>query len=230
MTWHDVAIILHLVLFVYWLGADVGVFYASRFVTNPELSTQARGVALKIVDVIDMAPRVCLVLILPSGVTLMATSGYGRDVFAGWPVAAIWVAGLAWLALVLVDHFRSDRLGRLVHQVDLVVRVGLVVGLLGVVVYTVAVDRPFGVTTHPAWLAGKVAAYALCIACGVAIRLRLTGFGPAWAQLLRTGSDPTVETALRRSLSGTLPFVYAIWGLVFLAAVLGVVQPGSTAP
>jgi hypothetical protein len=228
MTAHDLAIILHLLLFVYWLGADMGVFYASRFVTNPGLSTEARGVALKIVDFVDMAPRVCLVLILPSGVTLMATSSYGRDVFAGWPVVAIWVAGLAWLALVLVDHVRSDRLGRLVHRVDLVVRVGLVGGLLGVAGYTLAVDRPFGVTTHPAWLAGKVGAYALCIACGVAIRLRLTGFGPAWAQLLRNGSDQAVEDTLRRSLRGTLPFVYAIWGLVVVAAVLGVVQPGST--
>lgn len=228
LTLGNLAIVLHLLLFVYWLGADLGVFYTSRFVTRPDLSAETRGVALRIMDFVDMSPRICLVLILPSGVTLMAASDYGRDLFAGWPLVAVWVAGLAWLALVLIDHRRGpDRFGRLVHRTDLVVRLGLVLGLLGVVGYTLAVDEPFGVTTHPAWLAGKVGAYALCIGCGMAIRLRLAPFGPAWAQLLRTGGDDDVEARIRRSVRGTLPYVYAIWGLVVLAAVLGVLKPGA---
>ncbi len=228
-TLQNLAIVLHLLLFVYWLGSDIGVFYTSRFVTRPDLSIQARGVAVKIMDVVDMAPRICLVLFLPSGVTLMAASDYGRDIFGGWPLVAIWVAGLGWLALVIADHRRRpDRLGTLVHRADLVVRVTLVVGLLAVAGYTVVAERPFGVTTNPNWLAGKVAAYALCIACGVAIRLRLAPFGPAWAEVVAGRSTPDVERRLERSVRGTLPFVYAIWALVVVAAVLGVVKPGST--
>ena len=227
---HHLAIVLHLILFAYWLGGDLGVFYASRFVTRPDLSPEARGVATKVMDVVDMSPRICLVLFLPSGVTLMAASDYGRDIFAGWPLVAVWVAGLAWLALVIADHRRRpDRLGTLVHRTDLAVRFGLVAGLLGVSGYALIAVRPFGVTTNPDWLAAKVAAYALCIACGLAIRIRVAPFGPAWAELLRTGSSPDVEARIRSSVRGTLPFVYAIWTLVVVAAVLGVVQPGSTA-
>jgi hypothetical protein len=227
---HDLAIVLHLILFAYWLGGDLGVFYASRFVTRPDLSPEARGVATRVMDVVDMSPRICLVLILPSGVTLMAASDYGRDIFSGWPLVAVWVAALGWLALVIADHRRRpDRLGTLVHRTDLTVRFGLVLGLLAVAGYTFIAVRPFGVTTNPDWLAGKVAAYALCIACGLAIRIRVAPFGPAWAELLRTGSSPAVEARIRSSVRGTLPFVYAIWTLVVVAAVLGVVQPGSTA-
>ena len=223
------AIILHLILFAYWLGADLGVFYASRFVTRPDLSIPARAVALKVVDVVDMAPRICLVLILPSGVTLMAASEYGGEIFGGWPLLVIWIAGLSWLGLVIADHRRRpDRLGTLVHRTDLVVRLILVFGLLAVAGYTVVAERPFGVTTNPLWLAGKVAAYAICIACGVGIRVRLAGFGPAWATLVAGGTTPDVERRLERSLRGTLPFVFVIWALVIVAAVLGVVKPGST--
>jgi putative copper export protein len=228
---HDLAIVLHLILFAYWLGGDLGVFYASRFVTRPDLSAEARGVATRVMDVVDMSPRICLVLILPSGVTLMAASDYGRDIFGGWPLVAVWVAALAWLALVIADHRRRpDRLGALVHRTDLVIRFVLVLGLCGTAVYAFAAARPFGVTTNPDWLAGKVAAYALCIACGLAIRIRVAPFGPAWTELVRTGSSPEVEARIRSSVRGTLPFVYAIWTLVVVAAVLGVVQPGSTAP
>lgn len=227
---HNLAIILHLVLFAYWLGADLGVFYASRFVIRPDLSVQTRGIVLKVMDFVDMSPRICLCLFLPSGVTLMAASEFGRDIFSGWPLVAIWVAGLAWLVLIIADHRRKPgRLGTLVHRTDLGVRLTLVVGLLAVSAYTVVVAKPFGVTTNPIWLAGKVAAYALCIACGLAIRLRLAPFGPAWVTLLKSGSSPEVETRIRGSVRGTLPFVYAIWTLVLVAAVLGVAKPGSAA-
>ena len=229
-TWQNLAIILHLVLFCYWLGADLGVFYASRFVIRPDLSVQARGTVLKVMDFVDMSPRIAMALFLPSGVSLMAASDFGRAIFGGWPLVLAWVGGLCWLALVLLDHKRpAGSLGRLIHRTDLGVRFALVAGLLGVSIYTAVVDKPFGVSTNPTWLAGKVGAYALCIACGLGIRLRFAPFSPAWAALLRDGSSPEVEARIRSSVRGTLPYVYAIWALVLVAAILGVAKPGSTA-
>lgn len=224
----DAAVLLHLVLFVYWLGGDLGVFYASRFVLRPDLPPAARAVAARIMVVVDMAPRICLVLILPSGVTLMALSPYGTA-FAGRPLAAVWVFGLAWLAVVVLDHRRGDTpLGRRLRDADLAVRFALVAGLLGVSVYTLVDPTPFGAQTNPRWLAGKVAAYALCILCGVLIRRRLRPFGPAFGRLVASGPSADVERAIRTSVQGCLPFVWAIWTLVLIAAALGVAKPGST--
>ncbi|MFA1541945.1 hypothetical protein [Actinomadura monticuli] len=227
---HSMAVLLHLLLFVYWLGGDLGVFYASRFILRPDLSPEARAVGARVMSVVDMAPRVCLVLFLPSGVTLMAAGPFGRDLLPGWTVALAWAGGLAWLALVLYDHVRgATPLGRVARLLDLAVRGGLAAGLLGVAAYTIAAPEPFGVTTNPRWLGAKAGAYALCILGGVMIRWRLRPFGPAFARLMAAGSSPEVERDIRASVRGCLPYVYAVWAMVLLAAFLGVVKPGTTA-
>lgn len=227
---HSLAVLLHVLLLTYWLGADLGVFYSSRFVTNPDLKPEARAVAAKVMHAVDMGPRICLVLILPSGVTLMALDDLGRDIFGGWPLAVVWVAAFVWLALVVMDYRRQpQRYADLVHRLDIAVRLLLVAGLLGTAGYTVAVSEPFGVTSNPKWLAGKVAAYALCIAGGLMIRVKLKPFGPAFARLMTSGSTPDLETEIRGSVRGCLPFVYLIWVMVVVAAFLGIVKPGSTA-
>lgn len=229
-NYQSLAILLHILLLTYWLGTDLGVYYTSRFVTDPETSIPARLVAGKIMDVVDMSPRICLVLFLPSGVTLMALSELGRDVFGGWPLILIWIASLGWLALVILDHRKQpERFADLFHRTDYVVRILLVLGLLGVAAYTAIASEPFGVQSNPKWLAGKVAAYALCILGGLMIRVRLQPFAPAFAKLMTSGSSPEVEGQINRSVRGTLPYVYLIWFLVLLAAFLGVVKPGSTA-
>lgn len=228
LSWLSLAIFLHILLFVYWLGGDLGVFYAARFITDPMVALPGRNVATRIMHVVDMSPRVCLVLFLPSGVTLMALDDLGRDIFLGWPLVAIWVAGLAWLALVIMDFRKSpQRYAPLVARVDFVIRSVLVVALLGVAAYTFAAEQPFGVDSNPRWLAGKVAAYAICIFGGLMIRVRLRPFGAAYAEL-QTGSTPEVETTLKRSIQGSLPFVYLVWAMVLTAALLGVVKPGAT--
>ena len=227
---HSFAILLHILLLTYWLGADLGVFYSSRFVTNPGARPEARAVAAKVMHAVDMAPRVCLVLILPSGVTLMALDSLGQQIFGGWPLVLVWLAAFAWLALVVMDYRRKpQRYADLVHRLDFVVRIVLVAGLLGTAVYTMAASEPFGVTSNPKWLAGKVAAYAVCIAGGLMIRVKLKPFAPAFARLMSSGSTPEVESEIRGSVRGCLPYVYLIWIMVVIAAFLGVVKPGSTA-
>ena len=224
----DAALLLHLLLLTYWLGADLGVFYSSRYVLKPELTPASRAVALKIMAWLDVAPRLCLVLFLPSGVTLMALDDYGKDIFAGWPLVGVWAAGLAWLGLVLADHvLHESPLHALVRRLDLLVRFAVVIGLLGSAAYALVADSPFGVDTNPKWLGGKVALYAVAVGCGIAIRFRLRPFPAAFGRLLTSGSSPEVEHDLRGAIVGSQPYVAAIWLCVLGSAVLGVVKPGA---
>ena len=228
---HSFAVLLHIVLFAYWLGGDVGVYYASRYIIRSEVGPEARAVSTKIMHGVDIAPRVSLVLILPSGITLMAWGPLGDDFFVhGWLLALVWVAGLAWLTVSLIDYRGGDTpIARFSQKADLLVRYSLSVVLVGIGLYTIFATDPFGVDTNPRWLGAKVAAYALCIFCGVMIRRQLLPFGPAFGRLVTSGSTPEVERDILGSIRRCEPWVYAIWSLVLLAAALGVIKPGSTA-
>ncbi len=229
---YSAALFLHILLFVYWLGGDLGVFYSSRYILKRELSPETRAVAAKIMHGIDLAPRVCLVLFVPSGVTLMYYGPLGDLFFApGWVLIPMWIGFLGWLAVAVLDYYRGGDTpqGRRLQVADLSVRYTLVVALLAVSAYTIFASEPFGVDTNPKWLGAKVAAYALCILMGVLIRRELRPFGPAFGALMTTGSTPEVERAIVGSIRRCEPYVFAIWALVVIAAVLGVVKPGSTA-
>jgi hypothetical protein len=228
---HSLAVFLHVVLFAYWLGGDVGVYYASRYILKSDLGPEARTVSAKIMHGVDIAPRVSLVLFLPSGITLMALGPLGDEFFVqGWLLALVWVAGLAWLAVSVIDYRSGDTpLARMSQKADLMVRYALSAGLVGVAIYTMVATDPFGVDTNPKWLGAKVAAYGLCIFCGVMIRRELKPFGAAFGHLVTAGSTPEVEKAILGSIRRCEPWVYGIWTLVLVAAFLGVVKPGSTA-
>jgi hypothetical protein len=228
---YSLSLLLHVLLFVYWLGGDLGVFYSSRYILKSELSPQTRATAAKIMHGIDLAPRVCLVLFLPSGVTLMYYGPLGDQFFApGWLVALMWVGFLGWLAVAVADFRGGDTpAGRRFQMADIWVRYVLVVTLLAAAAYTIVVAEPFGVDTNPKWLGAKVAAYALCILMGVLIRRELRPFGPAFGRLMTTGSTPEVERDIVGSIKRCEPYVFAIWFFVLAAAVLGVIKPGSTA-
>ncbi|WP_378738079.1 hypothetical protein [Nocardia brasiliensis] len=228
---HGWWIMLHLVLFVFWLGGDLGVFYSSRFVIDPNLTAQARSTALAIMSGLDLAPKICLVLFLPSGVTLMALDPHGATLFGislfpWWFVALTWLFAAAWLVFTVTTH-RTHGRNTLARNADLTFRVGVILGMGVAGAYALLATTPFGVTTNPRWLGGKILLYALAIAAGLGIRMTLRPFGPAFARLFAEGSGEQVERTLRRSVDGCLPYVWLIWGSVLAAATLGVLKPGA---
>ncbi|WP_019925603.1 hypothetical protein [Nocardia sp. BMG111209] len=228
---HGWWILLHLVLFVFWLGGDLGVFYSSRFVIDPKLTPPARATALAIMSGLDLAPRICLILFLPSGVTLMACDPHGAKLFGitlfpWWLVAPVWVFALAWLALAVVTHRTHGRITAVVRA-DLALRTAAIIGMTAAGLYTLIAHDPFGVTTNPRWLGGKILLWCAAVAAGLGIRITLRPFGPAFGRLMGGESGPDLEAVLRRSVNGCLPYVWTIWGSVLGAAALGVFKPGA---
>lgn len=220
MEWRDLLVLVHVLLLVYWLGTDLAVFHSARYVLDPELPARTRATVARILVTLDLAPRVSLVLTLPVGLTLAA--GLGVSQLRGSALVAVWVASIAWLTLVLVLHF-GRALGTLptLRRVDLVVRVVLASVLAAVAAWSLLGAGPFAT----GWVSAKVLLYALTIACGIAIRLRLAPFGGALERLLSEGSSPELEAVLGRALRGTYAYVLTIWAALVVAAALGVVQP-----
>ena len=231
ITLLEIFLFIHVVLFVYWLGADLGVYYTSRFVVDRTLSTQTRAITGKIMEFVDLSPRICLVLFLPSGISLLALSDKAPASLHDnkYPIMlAAWVAGFAWLYLVIRNyHSHGDPKAAIIKKTDLAIRYVIVAAIFAGGIYTLVVDEPFGVTTNPKWLAIKVMFYATAIAGGVGIRKALVPFGPAFGKVLAGKETEADNDALSLSLKNALPWVHLIWFCVLAAAFLGIAKPGA---
>lgn len=65
-------VVLHVVLFAYWLGGDFGVFVGSRYVVQADLPLAERERFLNALLAIDIMPRTAIVLLPCVGVQLAA--------------------------------------------------------------------------------------------------------------------------------------------------------------
>ena len=206
--------LLHVLLLVYWLGADLGTYYASRFVADPALPAAARGVAARIMLGVDLAPRVTMPLMLASGVHLAQSGGLlpgGGSAL----VAGTWALCLGWLAVVLAVHHLGAVRGAALVRFDFGWRLLLIAVLVG---------GSLGLAL-PGFVALKLLAFAACVACGLMIRIHLRPFGPAFAKALHEGSDvesrAEANATVARSIARCKPYVLVIWALLVLSAAAG---------
>jgi hypothetical protein len=212
----------HVLLFAYWLGADLAVFYASRFVCDAKLSPEARATALKIMLFVDMAPRLALVLMLPVGLTLAASVSWVSLSTA--QLLLLWIASGLWLLLVWsIHHFQGHRRAKLLMQIDVGLRLLVILALLSAGVGTLLIDD-FAFNNAP-WLALKALAFALIVFCGLMIRWRLRPLGPAFGAIMAKGSHPAAEVQLTRAIAQVKPWVIVIWLALILAAWIGIAKP-----
>ena len=206
----------HLLLFVYWLGGDLGTFYGSRFVVDAKLSPAARATAARIMIGVDMAPRICMPLILPFGVQMAAMQGW--LLVPGIVVVAIWLLCAGWLAMVLlVHHYSGQPFGQTIGRIDFWFRVAMIAGLVGVAIYGLATGR---IVTAP-WVAVKLLIFAACVVCGLVIRVKLKPFGPAFGKLMARGPDDETNRVIADSIAGCKPLVVMIWVGLLASAALG---------
>ena len=217
----DLLRVLHLLLFCYWLGGDIGVFYSSGFVVDARLSREQRLMAGRIMLALDLVPRICMSLMLTVGGLLSASLGYQHP---PWQLAAIILLGPVWLSLVLVLHFRHD--APLLARVDRWLRWIILISIPISVFLAHSQER---LAASP-WLSAKLLGFAFLVFCGLMIRREFSGFGNGYASLL--AGEPTAEEnqAMARSLQRMRPWVLCIWVVLVLEAWLGVAQPGAAQP
>ncbi len=221
MSTHEFFILLHLVLFVYWLGGDLGVFYSSGFVVNENLSKETRLVAAKIMMNLDLFPRMCLSLMLTVGGILSEFKGIEHPT---WQLVGIILLGPFWLAMVLTIHLKhGSAFARRLTQFDFWFRWAVIIGVLVSVGYSFSTGR-----LAPApWIGGKLVIFAFLIFCGVMIRRALVPFIDGLRAL---GADAVTEASnagMHASLGRVRPWVLAIWVGLIVEAYLGVVEPGG---
>lgn len=219
MDTHALWAYLHILLFVYWLGADVGLWIAMAFIRDAKLSFETRATLIRLAFYIDLFPRCAFALILPVGMQLARNLGL-------YPVgdgllAAAWTIGIAWSALHLaVVAFKGRPLARALLAVNRSYEA--VAGLFFVAVGGLSLAT--GAPLEAGWFALKILLFGTVFWIILAID---TVFQP-FTTLLRMGpqgSTPEGEALVRRLTNRTMAWAVFMYVVVAAVAFLGRVKP-----
>lgn len=218
---YEVLMVVHQLLFVFWLGPDIGVYAWSRKVVNPELTPDQRLAAANVMHTIDIMPRVCLSLMLTVGGILTEAVGLEHPL---WQLAGIILLGPVWLTIVLVAYIKEGTaLGATVNRLDLWLRWALFAGVIVSVAYSTSTGR----LDMAPWVGWKLLLFAAVIFFSIMFRLRMRSFFSGLEKLAADGPSDALNTEMAASHRSGQPFQIAIWVCILLAAGLGVVQPGT---
>ena len=212
---------LHLLLFVLWLGGDLGVFVLGQHFRRRSYSLPERLVLLRLLVAIDMGPRTAWALMVPVTLSLL----YAGNWWPGLPLAAVvlgWAVGLVWLWLVWDAHAHdlTPRAAR-DRRIEGWLRYVLAAFYLGLGGLSLATGAPLA----PHWLAAKALLFGTIFAAAIMIDLAFKPVGPQLMALIAQGSSDATEVPLRATMDGTRRWVLTVYALLFVTSYLGLVKP-----
>jgi hypothetical protein len=212
---------IHQLLFVFWLGPDIGVYMWGTKLGNPELSPGQRVAAGRMMRMIELIPRACMSLMLTIGGILTEMKGIEHP---WWQMAGIWLLGPVWLSLTLAVYFQagSER-GAALARLDEGFRWLVIFGVLISVAYSVATGRLAGLP----WLTAKLLIFAAVVFFGLMLRRRMLPLYSALDRLENDGPSPELDSLMQSTLRSGRSFMVAAWAALAAAAALGMVQPGD---
>ncbi|MBM4220941.1 MAG: hypothetical protein FJ170_03220 [Gammaproteobacteria bacterium] len=210
---------LHIVLFVYWLGADVGVYLVMVFVKNPKLGFETRATLIRLGFLIDQFPRITFALILPVGMQLARN----LDLYPSpdWLLALAWTAGILWSALHLaVVAWKGTALARRLLRINQLHELFLGGFFIAVGTLSLLNDAPIAAD----WFAVKLLLFGLIFWVVLGIDMVFQPF----TMILRMGVDgstPEKEQQVTRATNITMAWAVLLYLLVLAVAFLGTVKP-----
>jgi hypothetical protein len=223
VTVHRLWLYAHMILFVFWLGADLGVFLCGRAAVQPGLTAEQRLRTAGLMSSIDLAPRISASLMLTVGGILTEYVGVPHP---WWQMAGIVLLGPVWLTLVLVAYLLEGRpLGALGARLDEACRAVLVVA----VPVSVALSWFTGRLDEAPYVAIKLLIFAALMLAGLLLRRRLRPFTEGLRRLAAGEDSGDIAAMMAASHAGARPLVAMIWIGLALAALMGITKPGASA-
>ena len=204
--------LIHTLCLVYWLGADLGVFYSSYFLIDEKLSKETRITISKVLFFLDQTPRISMILILPSGIHLSKILGY-LDI-STLILSVIWIIAILWLILVIILHI-SGQSAKNLALLDYWLRV-LIILIMFITVAYIFLDQP-GFN----WAGMKIFIFSLTVICGLIIRHNLRNFEPAFMALINGKDTQNSNAIMKKSIENSRRYVVFIWICLLLNTSLG---------
>jgi hypothetical protein len=217
---HTLLLYGHLVLFVYWLGPDWGVYVTTHYICKAGLPIEERRRFLAAMLRIDLVPRSCLILLFPVGLSL--ADGLGLSPVTGLWLIPVWVFFIAWLLLswgVYINKGPGN--GTTFRKIDN----GLRWVVAPVLVLTGAVSLVLDIGFGTSWLGLKVMLFGVLVFIGLWLRSFVGDLVLGFQRLGAEGSTPEVEAIFSSMLARSKPVAYLFWGTSLLLAFLGLAKP-----
>lgn len=211
----------HVLLFVLWLGGDVGVFVLGQhFRRRTVYSLDQRLALLKLLVAVDMAPRTAWALTVPLSLSVAAAGGW-----IALPLgllAGAWVLGAAWLWLVWDSHLH-DQTPRAVRnrRIETWIKLAITGFYLWLGVSSLISEAPIAIP----WLAWKATLFGAIFVAAIMIDVAFRPVGAQLGALIANGSSDATELPLRRTMDRTRIWVLLVYLLLLATAWLGVVKP-----
>ena len=219
MAEYEIWKFLHICMFVFWLGTDMGVMLCSKKSTDPNLGVEARFQMLEMALKIEILPRVMWVMALPLGVHLSKSLSYIEP--SVLTLSLMWVFVLMWLVINVGGAANLDKpWGQQLSKINRVVVASLGVGLIIVAASSFMGYGPY----EPNSIALKVGLYGLINLTILGIEIAFFPLGMAFERLATEGSSPELESSITNGMKTTLLWVHATYIMIFIVAFIGVTK------
>lgn len=221
MNWYELAKVAHIAVWGYWIGSDLVVNQLTHYLTHAErMDGPERNRLWRFLLHVDQHPRNALILTVPIGLTLASMLGLLALGTTG--LVVVWVLSAVWFWFMWHVHLRGDSpRGPVLRTWDVRLRYALIAVALGVGVWSLATKGPL----EAGWLAAKLVLFAGVMAAGVGIRLYIHDFLKTWPDIVKHGSTPQREAAIRTSMRRATWVLAVLHALLVVIAYLGYAKP-----
>jgi hypothetical protein len=218
---YPLLVYVHLLLFVLWLGADVGVFLLGQHFRKRTVWTLDQRLALlKLLVEVDMVPRTAWALMVPISLSVVSAGSWWAVppalLAASWAVAAFWL----WLVWDSHLHDQTPRAARN-RRIEFWLKIGLTIFYLWLGGQSLIAGAPLPAT----WLAWKAVLFGAIFAAAIMIDVAFKPVGPQLGRLIKEGSSDTTEVPLLATMNRTRVWVWVVYALLLATSYLGSVKP-----
>ena len=213
---YSLLVFFHILLFVFWLGADLGVAILGGEFRKRDYSLQERLTILKLLVKTDMGPRTAWALMIASTVSLLYWGNY-LEMSWMWVGLALAIS-LVWLWLVWAAYRagQTPRAAKL-RKVESILKWALAAAYLGFGLYAL-----FGrEDLLPDWLASKAVLFGLIFVAAILIDVRFKPVGPLLVRLVEDGSSEATEAPLLAQMNRSRFWVRTTYALLLITAFIG---------
>lgn len=217
MDAYGLALFFHILLYVFWLGGDLGVaVLGGQFRKRDDYTLDQRLALLKVLVMVDLGPRIAWALMIASSITLVSLGNYW-DVPA-WGLVLAWGISGIWLYLVISAHKAGQTpRGARLRKIEMVLKWGLAAGYLYLGFVSLVLEEPLA----QSWLAAKAFLFGLIFIAAIMIDVRFKPVGPALVTLIEKGSSDETEIPLRALMDRSRFWVRLTYLLLVIIGFIG---------